>query len=240
MKLVRRLDCALLMAALVTAGLSTLLFWWAWAESENEKDEDISTPTLIPTETATLTPSATLTPTFTPSPTSTDTPTRYPSDTPTATATPTHTPTFTPTLTSTPTATLTSTRTPTASPTRTLTPSATITNTATSTPTVTLTATTYPTPEVNELEIPEEYAGEPIEIRGKAVAGDTITLLDNGSQIAQVTTDNFGNWRIVLEAGLEGGSHRLEVVALSPEGTQSTAVPVAFIFSTKPTSTPEG
>ncbi|MBZ0308363.1 MAG: hypothetical protein K8I82_20020, partial [Anaerolineae bacterium] len=151
---------------------------------------------------------------------------------PTATVTPTFT------LTLTPTATFTATRTPTASATPTLTPSATITNTATSTATITLTATTYPTPAVNQLEIPEEYAGEPIEIRGKAVVGDTITLLDNGSQIAQVVTDSSGNWRIVLEAGLEGGSHRLEAYAASSEGTQSTTVPVAFIFSTKPTRTP--
>lgn len=239
-RLVRRLDSALIITALVTAGLSTLLFWWAWDDSENEDDENFSTPTVMPSDVFTITPSATLTLTFTPSPTSTETPTRYPSNTPTPTSTwtSTHTPTLTFTPTATRTATPTATSTPSATNTPTFTPSA--TPTATFTPTRAFTATPYPEPTVNPPEIPERYAGEPIEISGRAIAGDTVTLLDNGQMIAQVATDNIGNWRIVLEAGLEAGSHRLEIYATSPDGAQSESVPVAFVFSAKPTPTEIG
>jgi hypothetical protein len=84
---------------------------------------------MIPSDTATSTPSRTPIPTNTPTPTRTPTSTRTPTptDTPTNTATPTET--FTPTFTSTPTETPTNTPTKTATPTSTLTPSKTLTPT---------------------------------------------------------------------------------------------------------------
>ncbi|MDX2160936.1 MAG: hypothetical protein SF162_06385 [bacterium] len=97
------------------------------------------TPTFTHTPTPTVTFTATLTPTLTRTPTATDSPT--------ATATPTPTITLTPTATDTPTATRTAlpSDTPTATPTRTLTPTATFTRTPIPTATATATATFTPT-----------------------------------------------------------------------------------------------
>lgn len=229
MKLVRRIDSALIITLLVTAGLSTIFFWAAWLGSETA-DEESTTPTVTAFVTATDTslPSATFTLTFTPSATSTETPTRYPSNTPTPSDTPTSTPTDTATLA--PSATLTNT----ASPTSTATPSVTLTSTAQATLRPTRTSTPPPTPEVNRLDVSDSYAGEPLEITGTAVAESTVTLLDNGEIIAEVQTNAIGAWRVYLEDGLAGGSHRLEVYVTTADGTQSETAPVAFIFSVAP------
>jgi hypothetical protein len=102
------------------------------------------TPTVTPTNTATLTQTPTNTATPTVTPTNTETPTVTPTNTatPTKTQTPTTTPTTTPTKTATQTST--QTQTPTTTPTKT----ATQTNTQTVTPTVTKTPTQTPTPTI--------------------------------------------------------------------------------------------
>ncbi len=238
MKLVRRIDSFLLIAALLTSGLSAVFFWGAWLQEDNRdaKDESVLLDDTFVTVTASLEPTATVTLTFTATPTTTETPTRFPSNTPTPTdtSTPTNTSTSTNTPTFTPTFTLTPTRTPTQTATASFT--ATHTPTRTFTPTTTLTPTPdqIPPPQVNRLEIPEDYRGEPLEITGTTVPNGMVTLLDNGEFLAQVPANQIGAWRVYLEDGLPAGSHRLEAYASSPEGVQSEVVPVGFIFSNAP------
>ncbi len=101
--------------------------------------------TIVPTDTATATPTITLTP----SPTDTPTITPTPSGTPTATSTPTETSTLTATPTDTSTVTPTGTVTPTSTSTSTVTPTVTGTQpTKTATPTVTGTLTIIPSLKV--------------------------------------------------------------------------------------------
>ena len=126
----------------------------------NITDDDlpvVPTPTATSTPTLTPTPTATSTPTLTPTPTATSTPTLTP--TPTATSTPTPTPTYTPmaisVATSTPTLTPTPTWTNTPTPTPTYTPMAigVATSTPTLTPIPTWTNTPSPTPTYTPIAI---------------------------------------------------------------------------------------
>lgn len=198
---VRRMDSALILAALATAGIAAVLFWVAWRSDRNDEQEEATqTATFTLTPTITLSPTLTLSPTA--SPTSTETPTRLPTDTPTHIPTATATPTFT------------------------------------DTPTPTLTFTPYPVPIVNPITLAETYAGEAITITGRARRGDTIILLDNGEAIAEVEAQRSGDWEIKLSEGLEVGSHRLELFAVSEAGEQSAVVPLGFIVNTAPTATP--
>jgi hypothetical protein len=210
------MDAVLILAALATAGIASVLFWASW---RSDQDED---PTLTPTATVTASPTTTASPTLTLTPTNTATVTNTPTRAVTNTSTPTDTPTTTPTFTDTPTPTFTLT------PTNTLTPSNTPSNTPTETP--------YPNPMVDPIALAETYAGEAIMITGMALPGDTITLLDNGDIMLMVEADEQGRWVIDLSEGLTAGSHQLEMVA-SGNGGQSAMIPLGFIVNNAPTPT---
>ena len=122
-------------------------------------EDVIPTPSATPSPSGTHTPTATgthtPTPSGTPTPTATGTHTPTITNTPTPTGTGTHTPTVTNTPTPTATNTLTVTPTSTPTPTPTNTPTPTPTNTPTLAPTITPTPTPYPAPT---LLLPEEEA----------------------------------------------------------------------------------
>ena len=143
-------------------------------------------PTPTATVTPTITPTKTATPTATPIPTPTATLTM--TKTPTATLTPTHTPTptvtMTPTVTITPTVTKTATQTPTKTATATLTPTITVTPTVvptipvptptlTATPTVTATAT----PTATETPTPTATPSSSITFVGAGPLADYTTAV---------------------------------------------------------------
>ena len=62
-----------------------------------------------------------------------------------------------------------------------------------------------------------EPTGEAV-IAGRAEPGSRVTLTDDGEEIASVQADSAGDWVIILDEPLEGGSHQLGLSAESPGG----------------------
>ena len=62
-----------------------------------------------------------------------------------------------------------------------------------------------------------EPTGEAV-IAGRAEPGSQVTLTDDEDDIASVQADSAGDWVIILEEPLEGGSHQLGLTAETPAG----------------------
>ncbi|WP_199063911.1 Ig-like domain-containing protein, partial [Serratia sp. ASV30] len=56
---------------------------------------------------------------------------------------------------------------------------------------------------------------------GKAEAGSTVTILDNGSAIGSVVVDNSGNWTFTPGTGLVNGAHDFTTTVTDPAGNTS-------------------
>lgn len=62
-----------------------------------------------------------------------------------------------------------------------------------------------------------EPTGEAV-IAGRAEPGSRVTLTDDGEEIASVQADGAGDWVIILDEPLGGGSHQLGLLAETPGG----------------------
>lgn len=73
-------------------------------------------------------------------------------------------------------------------------------------------------------------------LSGKGEAGDTITLYDNGVEIAEVKVDSNGNWNFTPQAPLQEGSHTLTLQQTDPAGNigKITTLPTFTIDLTPP------
>ncbi|WP_199063969.1 Ig-like domain-containing protein, partial [Serratia sp. ASV30] len=56
---------------------------------------------------------------------------------------------------------------------------------------------------------------------GKAEAGSTVTILDNGSAIGSVVADGSGNWTFTPGTGLVNGAHDFTTTVTDPAGNTS-------------------
>ncbi|WP_235186816.1 Ig-like domain-containing protein, partial [Serratia sp. DD3] len=76
-------------------------------------------------------------------------------------------------------------------------------------------------------------------LSGKGVAGNIITVYDNGSAIGSVVIDGNGNWTFTPDQAMGDGSHQMVITETDPSGNVSSpSDPLNFTVDTTPPDVP--